>query len=79
MAGTDKWVVSTSGDRPLEEVENDLRKSGFAVAEVLGEIGCITGEASAEVANRLRAIRGVADVEKQSQVDIGPPGAPDTW
>lgn len=79
MAGTGKWVVSTSGDRPLQEVESELRNSGFAVREVLGEIGCITGEASADVVRRVRGIRGVADVEPQGQVDIGPPGAPETW
>lgn len=79
MAGTGKWVVSTSGDRPLEEIESELRDSGFAVREVLGEIGCITGEASAEVVQRVRGIRGVADVEKQGDIDIGPPGAPETW
>lgn len=79
MAGTGKWVVSTSGDRPLEEVESELRDSGFAVREVLREIGCITGEASADVVHRVRGIRGVADVEKQGDIDIGPPGAPETW
>jgi hypothetical protein len=79
MADMGKWVVSTSGDRPIEEVESELRKSGFAVGEVLGEIGCITGEASADVADKLRGIRGVADVEKQGEIDIGPPGAPETW
>jgi len=79
MAATDKWVVSTSGDRPLREVEDALRKGGFAVAEVLGEIGCITGEASADVADRLRGIPGVADVAPQGDIDIGPPDATDTW
>ena len=72
-------MVSTSGDRPLAEVESALRQSGFAVAEVLGEIGCITGEASADVVEGLRSIPGVSDVEKQGDIDIGPPGAPDTW
>lgn len=79
MAGTDKWVVSTSGDRPLEEIERDLKQGGFAVAEVLGEIGCITGEASADVADKLRRIPGVADVSPQGVIDIGPPDATDTW
>jgi hypothetical protein len=79
MADTNKWVVSTSGDRPLDEVEKELRKSGFAVAEVLGEIGCITGEASADVAASLRKIPGVSDVAPHGAIDIGPPDAKDTW
>lgn len=79
MAGTDKWVVSTSGDRPLAEVESELRKNGFAVGDVLGEIGCITGEASADVVQKVRGIRGVADVAPGGEIDIGPPGAPETW
>jgi hypothetical protein len=78
MAETQKWIVTTAGDRPLQDVARQLRQAGLAVEEVLDEIGCITGSASAEVAERLRAIPGVADVSPEHRIDIGPPDAPVT-
>ena len=73
------WVVTTSGDRPVKEVAKDLRQSGFAVDQVLEEIGVITGAASEDVVKKARTIRGVADVSRDETIDIGPPGAPETW
>ena len=73
------WVVTTSGDRPVKEVAKDLRQSGFAVDQVLEEIGVITGAASEDVVKKARTIRGVADVSRDEPIDIGPPGAPETW
>lgn len=79
MAKRNRWVVTTSGDRPLGEVQKDLKKSGFAVDQVLDEIGCITGTCGDDVAEKVRRIRGVTDVSPEPQVDIGPPNAPVTW
>ena len=73
------WVVTTSGDRPLEEVANDLRKSGFKVGEVLHEIGLITGEGGDDVAEKLRKVKGVTDVSANVGADVGPPDSTDTW
>lgn len=72
-----RWVVTTSGDRPLKEVRKRLAEKGFAVGEVLDAIGCITGEATEEVAEKVRALPGVADVSPEAPtVYIGPPDAP---
>ena len=79
MANKQDWVVTTSGDRPVNEVAKDLRQSGFAVDQVLEEIGIITGAASEDVVKKARAIRGVADVSRDEPIDIGPPGSPETW
>lgn len=79
MANKQDWVVTTSGDRPVKEVAKDLERSGFAVDQVLDEIGIITGAASEDVVKKARAIRGVADVSRDEAIDIGPPGAPETW
>lgn len=73
------WVVSTSGDRPLDEVANELRKSGFKVGEVLHEMGLITGEGGDDVAEKLRKVKGVTDVSANPGADVGPPDSPDTW
>lgn len=79
MASKTRWVVTTSGDRSLSDVKKELSTAGFAVDQVLDEIGCITGTASDDVANMLRAIPGVADVSPETPIDIGPPDAPETW
>jgi hypothetical protein len=79
MRESKKWIVTTSGDRPLSDVMKDLEEIGFASDQVLDEIGCITGTASDDIAKRARAISGVADVSSDEPVDIGPPDTPVTW
>lgn len=81
MSECKKWIVTTSGDRTLKEVEENLTETGFEVDQVLDEIGCITGTASDDTAKRLRTIPGVVDVAPAEvpPVDIGPPDAPITW
>lgn len=79
MAEKKNWVVTTSGERPLGDVEKNLAEAGFAVDQVLDAIGSITGSADDDVAERLRSVPGVSDVEPESPIDIGPPDAPVTW
>jgi hypothetical protein len=79
MPQSKTWIVTTSGERPLGEIANDLKRTGFSIGQVLGEIGAITGSASDDVAAKLRAIPGVADVSPDMPIDIGPPDAPITW
>lgn len=73
------WIVTTSGERPAKDVAKDLKEKGFTVDQVLDEIGAITGAADESVVSKLRAIRGVADVSPEGDIDIGPPDAPVTW
>jgi hypothetical protein len=73
------WIVTTSGDRPAKEVAKDLKAAGFSVGQILEEIGSIIGEADERVIDKVRSIRGVADVSREGEVDIGPPDAPTTW
>ena len=70
-----KWIVTTSGERSLSEVKKKLTESGFAVDQVLDDIGIITGTSSDEDAERLRSVDGVTDVSPDQIVDIGPPDA----
>ncbi len=79
MASGKRWIVTTSGDQSLDDIQKSLSKSGFAIDQVLGEIGCITGSASDDVAKKLRGMPGVADVSAELSIDIGPPDAPVTW
>jgi hypothetical protein len=79
MAKSRGWIVTTSGERSTKDVAKDLKAKGFAVEQVLDEIGAITGAADDTVAAKVRAIRGVADVSPDDAIDIGPPDAPTTW
>ena len=79
MDKSKKWIVTTSGDRPIGEIRRDLTSEGFAVVQVLDEIGCIIGDASDATAKRLRAVAGVADVSLNTPIDIGPPDKKVTW
>jgi len=74
-----RWVVTTSGDHPIRDVAKKLTKTGFAVDQVLDEIGSITGSADDGAVEKLRQIPGVADVSPETPIDIGPPDAPVTW
>lgn len=74
-----RWVVTTSGDQSLDDIQKNLVDSGFKVDEVLREIGLITGVAEDDVAEKLRQVGGVVDVSPEPAVDIGPPGSSDTW
>ncbi len=79
MAGVRKWVVTTSGQRPLADVQAELEQNGFAVENSLAEIGILTGSGDDETIDRLRGIDGVADVAPDTPIDIGPPGGKLTW
>ena len=71
-----KWIVTTSGKHSLKDVKKKLTESGFAVDQVLDEIGIITGTSSDDNVERLRKVAGVTDVSPDEPVDIGPPDSP---
>ena len=69
------WIVTISGERPIQAVTNDLKNAGLDVHDVLPYVGSVVGYASDLVAERLKTISGVSDVSAEHTVDIGPPGA----
>ncbi len=78
-AAKSNWVVTTSGDRAIADVAKELSKAGFAVDRTLDQIGVITGKSNPKALQKVRAIRGVADVSPEQKVDIGPPNSRETW
>ena len=72
------WIVTTSGKRAIQDVARDLAALGFAVTRLIGD-QFIVGEASDDVIPKLRAVQDVETIEPDRIVDIGPPGAPETW
>lgn len=80
MSKNKKWVITTSGNRSLTEIKKDVTKTGFTVDQVLEAIGCITGDANDNIAEKLRKIPGVADVSPEPpSIGIGPPDSSITW
>jgi hypothetical protein len=79
MAKNKTWIITTSGERSTKDVAKDLKAKGFAVDQVLDEIGAITGEADDALVAKLRGIDGVSDVSPDAPIDIGPPDSPTTW
>jgi hypothetical protein len=79
MANEKKWIVTTEGDRPIQDIAKELADAGFKDIQVLEEVGSITGSANDEAAAKLRKVRGIVDISKDSPVDIGPPGSKETW
>lgn len=80
MAAKKKWIITTSGERSITAVKKDLIEAGFSVADVLKEIGSITGTATDSAAKKIRSIPGVADLsEDPGEFSIGDPGSPVTW
>lgn len=69
------WVVTASGDRPLEDVAKDLKKHGLKVDFVLEAISQITGSGPGDIAPKLRKVKGVADVSTNAGANVGPPDA----
>jgi len=74
-----EWIVTTSGERSLDDVTKELKKHGFKVSNVLDEIGMITGEAEEHVVAKARKVKGVSDVSASGTIDVGPPGSKQTW
>ena len=79
MAKKKRWIVTASGEQSLANIRSELTSNGFAVGEILDEIGCIVGDATDEVAEKIRALPGVSDVSPDTPIDIGPPGSDVTW
>ena len=73
------WIITTSDERPIREIAQELAEAGLQDGQVLEAVGCITGAASDQVAAKLRQVRGVLDVSVDTSIDVGPPDAKLTW
>ncbi|KAE8437663.1 MULTISPECIES: hypothetical protein [Halomonadaceae] len=79
MATVTLWLITISSDQPIQDIATRLSAEGLTVREVLEEIGCITGAADDATAQRLKQVQGVLDVAPDVPMDLGPPGADETW
>jgi hypothetical protein len=81
MAKPKTWIITVDGSRPLNAVVKDLMAAGLASPQVLAALGTVTGEGDARLAPKLRQVPGVASVEADVAIDLGPePGSGNvTW
>jgi hypothetical protein len=79
MAQKSRWTVTSSGNRSLNDVRQDLLAAGFDVEETMDAIGVITGRGDKTTAKKIAKIDGVSAVEADGSIDIGPPGSKKTW
>lgn len=79
MSENKKWIITTSGEKPLDEIKKNLTETGFEIEQSLDEIGCIIGTASDDTTESARGISGITDISPDESIDIGPPDAPTTW
>jgi hypothetical protein len=79
MVDQQRWIVTLSGERPLDELRRELSKAGLKIDQEMEVIGIVSGCGAPEVADKLRSVRGVADVSPDQPIDIGPPGSDPTW
>jgi hypothetical protein len=71
-------VVTVTGEyrNRIEEVADALRVAGLQAAQVLGEIGQVTGRVSEDRLRALRTTVGVQSVDRSGEIRIGPPDSP---
>jgi len=72
----DAVVVSVADDQPLPAVVSALRRAGMVVDDVLEPLGMVTGSIDPEALGSLRAVPGVAHVERQRGFQLPPPTSP---
>jgi hypothetical protein len=74
----DELSVLVAGDHldRMDEVVERLRGAGLRIGSVLGALGTVTGRASPENVETLRAVHGVAAVERARDFQLPSPDAP---
>jgi hypothetical protein len=72
-------TVTVKPGADLKAVANRLAAQGLVVEDTLDAINCITGKASPDVIQKLRAEPEVTDVSDIVPVQLPPKDSPTTW
>jgi len=75
MAKQDTWVITAAGTQTLAQLARAITAAGGTVESQLDQIGLLVVQGSAAQAKVWRTLPGVAAVEADTKVDIGPPGS----
>ncbi len=81
MSKTEKWNVTISEDRSIDDIQSDLSDKGFAVEQVFESIGSIRGKLKDDVdIESIKSISGVIDIKPAPpEINIGNPDSNITW
>ena len=79
MQKIELWIITVSSDRSISDIAARLSAEGLAIRDLLEDIGCITGTADNDTAERLKHINGVLDIAPDMPIELGPPGSNETW
>ena len=75
MADNTTWLVTGNGQQALPKLAQALARAGAQEQSRLDALGILIVSGSAAQAEAWRRLPGVAAVEADAGVDIGPPGA----
>ena len=75
MTALSTWVITASGPAPLAGLVKAVQAGGGTVQSNLGELGVLIAQGTAAQARAWRNLPGVAAVEADREVNVGPPDA----
>ncbi len=73
-----EWIVTIDAHASLKAVEAELKHLGFVIVRVFDELGGLEVRGSATLAEKAKALPGVADVTESGTIDVGLPDALDS-
>ena len=79
MAKGTGWIITTSNERPISDIVEDLKSAGLTVGQINDQISSISGTGPSGLKSKLQKVKGVVDVSPDEPIDIGPPGSSETW
>ncbi|MES2714625.1 MAG: hypothetical protein V4795_02595 [Pseudomonadota bacterium] len=74
MAKPSTWIVTGDGSLPAKALAQALQAAGATLQSTMAELGMVVVQGSAAQAKAWRRLPGVAAVEADAAVDLGPPG-----
>lgn len=75
MAKASTWIVTGDGSQPAKALAQALQDAGATPKSTLDALGIVVVLGSASQARAWRRLPGVAAVEADAAIDIGPPGS----
>lgn len=79
MNTTSSWLVTIDLDQPIDIVIDQIKATGFRIANVMKEVGCVTGKSDAKTVSALEKIPGVISVSADVEIQLPPLSSDTTW
>ena len=69
------WIVTADSSVGIDTLAKQLEEMGLTIVQVLDVVGAVEVRGSASFAHKAGSLPGVANIEKELIVDVGPPDA----